>query len=43
MSKSDVKHTTLAKNAGDFVQKLGVHVMAKIAKTLGVSVEGLLK
>jgi transcriptional regulator with XRE-family HTH domain len=43
MRKSDVKHTTLAKIAGDFVQKPSAHMMAKIAKTLGVSVEDLLK
>ena len=41
--KSSVKHATLAKIEGDFVQKPSVQVIVKIAKALGVSVEGLLK
>ena len=41
--KSGVKHTTFTKIEGDFVQKLSVQMIAKIAKALGVSVEDLLK
>ncbi|MCI0454707.1 MAG: helix-turn-helix domain-containing protein [Candidatus Dadabacteria bacterium] len=41
--KSGVKHTTLTKIEGDFVQKPSVQVIAKIAKALGVAVEDLLK
>jgi DNA-binding XRE family transcriptional regulator len=41
--KSGVKHTTLTKIGGDFVQKPSVQVIAKIAKALGASVEDLLK
>ena len=41
--KSGVKHTTLTKIEGDFVQKPSVQMIAKIAKALGVSVEDLLK
>ena len=41
--KSGVKYTTLTKIEGDFVQKPNVRVIAKIAKTLNVSVENLLK
>lgn len=40
---SGVKHTTLTKIEGDFVQKPSVQVIAKIAKALGVSIEDLLK
>ena len=41
--KSGVKHTTLTKIEGDFVQKPSVQVIAKIAKALGVSIEELIK
>ena len=41
--KSSVKHTTLTKIEDDFVKKPSVQVIAKIAKTLGVSIEDLLK
>jgi len=41
--KSGVKHTTLTKIEGDFVQKPSVQIIVKIAKALGVSVEDLLK
>jgi transcriptional regulator with XRE-family HTH domain len=41
--KSSVKHTTLTKIEGDFVQKPSVQVIAKIAKALGVAMEDLLK
>ena len=41
--KSGVKHTTLTKIEGDFVQKPSVQVIAKIAKALGVSIKDLLK
>ena len=41
--KSGVKHTTLTKIEGDFVQKPSVQVIAKIAKALGVQMEDLLK
>ena len=41
--KSGVKHTTLTKIEGDFVQKPSVQIIAKIAKALSVSVEDLLK
>ncbi len=43
MRKSGVKHTTLTKNEGDFVQKPSVQVIAKIAKALGVPMENLIK
>ena len=41
--KADLKYSTLAKIEGDFVKKPGVQMVVKIAKTLGVSVEDLLK
>ena len=41
--KAELKYSTLAKIEGDFVTKPGVQMVAKIAKTLGVSVEDLLK
>jgi len=41
--KSGVKHTTLTKIEGDFVQKPSVQVIAKIAEALGVSIEELIK
>ena len=41
--KADLKYSTLAKIEGDFVTKPGVQMIAKIAKTLGVSMEDLLK
>jgi transcriptional regulator with XRE-family HTH domain len=41
--KSGVKHITLTKIEGDFVQKPSVQVIAKIAKALEVSMEDLLK
>ena len=41
--KSGVKHTTLTKIEGDFVQKPSVQMIAKIAKALGVQMEDLLK
>ena len=40
--KSGVKHTTLTKIEGDFVQKPSVQMIAKIAKALGVQMEDLL-
>lgn len=40
--KSGVKHTTLTKIEGDFVQKPSVQVIAKIARALTVSIEDLL-
>ena len=41
--KSGVKHATLTKIEGDFVQKTSVQVIVKIAKALGVQMEDLLK
>lgn len=41
--KLGVKHMTLTKIEGDFVQKPDIRVMAKIAKVLGVSIKGLIK
>ncbi|PIS23435.1 hypothetical protein COT49_00240 [candidate division WWE3 bacterium CG08_land_8_20_14_0_20_40_13] len=41
--KAGLKYSTLAKIEGDFVTKPGVQMIAKIAKTLGVSMEDLLK
>ncbi|MBI2620928.1 helix-turn-helix transcriptional regulator [candidate division WWE3 bacterium] len=41
--KSGVKHTSLTKIEGDFVQKPSVQMVAKIAKALGVSIEDLIK
>ena len=41
--KSGVKHTTITKIEGDFVQKTSVQIIAKIAKALGVPMEDLVK
>lgn len=41
--KAGLKYSTLAKIEGDFVTKPGVQMIAKIAKTLGVSMEELIK
>ncbi len=41
--KAELKYSTLAKIEGDFVTKPGVQMIAKIAKTLGVSIEELIK
>lgn len=41
--ESDAKHTILAKFKGDFVKKLGVQMVEKIAKTLDVNIEELIK
>lgn len=41
--KSNVKHTTLTKIDGGFVQKTSVQMMVKIAKALGVSIEELIQ
>ena len=41
--KSDVKYTTLTKIESNVIKKPSVLVMAKIAKTLGVSIEDLIK
>lgn len=41
--KSEVKYTTLSKIESGVVTKPTVHIMAKIAKALGVSIEELLK
>lgn len=41
--KSGVKYTTLSKIEAGFVTKPTVHIMAKIAKALDVSIEDLLK
>jgi len=41
--KAELKYSALAKVKGDFVKKPGVHMIVKIAKVLGVSVEELLK
>ena len=41
--KAELKYSSLAKIEGDFVKKPGVQLMAKIAKTLGVTIEDLLK
>ena len=41
--KSGVKYTTLSKIESGVVTKPTVHIMAKIAKSLNVSIEELLK
>ncbi|MFH0755505.1 MAG: helix-turn-helix transcriptional regulator [bacterium] len=41
--KADIKYTTLMKVESGTVNKLGVQIMAKIAKALGVSIEDLIK
>ncbi|MBC8465054.1 MAG: helix-turn-helix transcriptional regulator [Parcubacteria group bacterium] len=41
--KSDVKYTTLTKIESGVIKKPSVMVMAQIAKTLGVSIEDLIK
>jgi len=41
--KSGVKYTTLTKIESGVIKKPSVLVMAKIAKTLGVSIEDLIK
>ncbi len=42
-TKSGVKYTTLTKIETGVIKKPSVVLMAKIAKTLGVSIEDLLK
>lgn len=41
--KSGVKYTTLTKIESNVIKKPSVLIMAKIAKTLGVSIEDLIK
>jgi transcriptional regulator with XRE-family HTH domain len=41
--KSGVKYTTLTKIESNVIKKPSVLVMAKIAKSLGVSIEDLIK
>ena len=41
--KSGVKYTTLTKIESSVIKKPSVMVMAQIAKTLGVSIEDLIK
>ncbi|MEK7673598.1 MAG: helix-turn-helix transcriptional regulator [Patescibacteria group bacterium] len=41
--KADIKYTTLTKIESGVVPKPSVQTMAKIARTLGVSIEDLLK
>jgi len=41
--KADIKYTTLMKVESGAVNKPSVQTMAKIAKTLGVSIEDLIK
>jgi len=41
--KADVKYTTLTKIESGVIKQPGVEVAAKIAKTLNVSIEDLLK
>lgn len=41
--KSGVKYTTLTKIESNVIKKPSVFVMAKLAKTLGVSIEDLIK
>ena len=41
--KADVKYTTLTKIESNVIKKPSVFIMAKIAKTLGVSIEELIK
>ncbi len=41
--KSGMKHITLTKIGGDFVQKQSAKVIAKIVKALGIFIGDLLK
>ncbi|MBU0579324.1 helix-turn-helix domain-containing protein [Patescibacteria group bacterium] len=41
--KSGVKYTTLTKIESNVIKKPSVIIMAKLAKTLGVSIEDLIK
>ena len=41
--KSDVKYTTLTKIESNVIKKPSVIIMSKLAKTLGVSIEDLIK
>jgi len=41
--KSEVKYTTLTKIESNVIKKPSVLIMAKLAKTLGVSIEDLIK
>jgi len=41
--KADIKYTTLMKVESGVVNRPSVQTMAKIAKTLGVSIEDLIK
>lgn len=41
--KAGVKYTTLTKIESNVIKKPSVFIMAKIAKTLGVSIEELIK
>lgn len=41
--KSDVKYTTLTKIESNVIKKPSVFIMEKLAKTLGVSIEDLIK
>jgi transcriptional regulator with XRE-family HTH domain len=41
--QADIKYTTLTKIESDVIKKPSVHVMAQLAKALGVSIEDLLK
>ena len=41
--KSGVKYTTLTKIERNVIKKPSVHIMAKLAKALGVSIEDLIK
>ena len=41
--KADIKYTTLMTSESGTVNKPSVQTMAKIAKALGVSIEGLIK
>ncbi|OGK64368.1 hypothetical protein A2313_01315 [Candidatus Roizmanbacteria bacterium RIFOXYB2_FULL_41_10] len=40
---SDVKYTTLTKIESNVIKKPSVFIMEKLAKTLGVSIEDLIK
>ena len=41
--KSGVKYTTLTKIESNVIKKPSVHIMAKLAKAFGVSIEDLIK
>ena len=41
--KSDVKYTTLTKIESNVIKKPSVIIMSKLAETLGVSIEDLIK